>query len=216
MLGTAITELFTGQWIDVLLRNVSDNAILLLTIETGVMVIGRGIAEPVVKRFSPAGVLLVSAILSAAGLYILGHTDGNLLFVGAVIFGMGVCYFWPTMLGFVSENLPKTGAIGLNLLGGAGMLAVSVYMMFMGGYYDKLLGNKLPAGSELSAYTNAPPGSEMSDVLNTAKKAAGPEIINATLLIPIFLIIAFTGLIIYMRKRKFADNPSQQETSLSN
>ncbi len=215
MLGTAITELFTGQWIDVLLRNVSDNAILLLTIETGVMVIGRGIAEPVVKRFSPSGVLLVSAILSAAGLYILGHTDGNLLFVGAVIFGMGVCYFWPTMLGFVSENLPKTGAIGLNLLGGAGMLAVSVYMMFMGGYYDRLLGNKLPAGSELSAYTNAPPGSEMSDVLNTAKKAAGPEIINATLLIPIFLIIAFTGLIIYMRKRKFADNPGQQETSLS-
>ena len=216
MLGTAITELFTGQWIDVLLRNVSDNAILLLTIETGVMVIGRGIAEPVVKRFSPSGVLLVSAILSAAGLYILGHTDGNMLFVGAVIFGMGVCYFWPTMLGFVSENLPKTGAIGLNLLGGAGMLAVSVYMMFMGGYYDRLLGSKLPAGSELSAYTNAPPGSEMSDVLNTAKKAAGPEIINATLLIPIFLIIAFTGLIIYMRKRKFADNPSQQETSLSN
>ena len=216
MLGTAITELFTGQWIDVLLRNVSDNAILLLTIETGVMVIGRGIAEPVVKRFSPSGVLLVSAILSAVGLYILGHTDGNMLFVGAVIFGMGVCYFWPTMLGFVSENLPNTGAIGLNLLGGAGMLAVSVYMMFMGGYYDRLLGNKLPAGSELSAYTNAPPGSEMSDVLNTAKKAAGPEIINATLLIPIFLIIAFIGLIIYMRKRKFADNPSAQETSLSN
>ncbi len=27
MFGTAITELFTGQWIDVLLRNVTDNAI---------------------------------------------------------------------------------------------------------------------------------------------------------------------------------------------
>src|SRR5882762_7622803 len=33
MFGTAITELFTGQWIDVLLRNVSDKALLLLTLE---------------------------------------------------------------------------------------------------------------------------------------------------------------------------------------
>lgn len=204
MLGTAITELFTGQWIDVLLRNVSDNAILLLTIETGVMVVGRGIAEPVVKRFSPSGVLLVSAILSAIGLYILGHTSGNMLFVGAVIFGMGVCYFWPTMLGFVSENLPNTGAIGINLLGGAGMFAVSVYMMFMGGYYDRLLANKLPAGSSLANYADAAPGTDMFNTLNNAKKAAGPEIINATLLIPLFLIVAFIGLNIYMRKRKSA------------
>ncbi len=71
MFGTAITELFTGQWIDVLLKNVSDNAILLLTIETGIMVLGRAFAEPVVHRFSPAGVLLISAILSAAGLYLM-------------------------------------------------------------------------------------------------------------------------------------------------
>ena len=30
------------------------------------------------------------------------------------------------------ENLPKTGAVGMNLLGGAGMFAVSIYMIFMG------------------------------------------------------------------------------------
>src|SRR4030095_3329938 len=68
MFGTAITELFTGQWIDVLLKNVTDNAILLLTLETGVMVLGRGLAEPVVHKLSPAGVLLLSAIFSALGL----------------------------------------------------------------------------------------------------------------------------------------------------
>jgi len=202
MFGTAITELFTGQWIDVLLRNVSDNAILLLTIETGVMVIGRGLAGPVVHKFSPAGVLLISAILSAAGLYLLGHSSGNMLFVGAIVFGMGVCYFWPTMLGFVAENLPKTGAVGLNLMGGAGMFAVSIYMMFMGGYYDKLLAGKLPAGAEMSTYANAAAGSDMANTLNAAKKAAGPEIINATLLIPIFLTVAFIILNIYMRGRK--------------
>lgn len=202
MFGTAITELFTGQWIDVLLKNVSDNAILLLTIETGVMVVGRGLAEPVVHRFSPQGVLLMSAILSALGLYLLGHSTGNMLFVGALVFGMGVCYFWPTMLGFVSENLPRTGAVGLNLMGGAGMFAVSVYMMFMGGRYDELLASKLPAGASLKSYMDAAAGTEMATALAEAKKAAGPEILNTTLLIPVILTVAFAGLLIYMRRKK--------------
>jgi len=195
MFGTAITELFTGQWIDVLLKNVSDNAILLLTIETGIMVVGRGFAGPVVHKFSPQGVLLISTVLAALGLYLLGHTNGNMLFVGAIIFGMGVCYFWPTMLGFVSENLPKTGAVGINLMGGAGMFAVSVYMIFMGGFYDKLIAANIPAGT-----TDV----DMANVLNTAKKAAGPEVINTTLIIPIILIVAFAGLNIYMRNAKKA------------
>jgi MFS family permease len=202
MFGTAITELFTGQWIDVLLKNVSDNAILLLTIETGVMVLGRAFAEPVVHKFSPQGVLLISAVLAALGLYLLGHTTGNMLFVGAIVFGMGVCYFWPTMLGFVSENLPKTGAIGMNFMGGAGMFAVSVYMMFMGGYYDRLISGKLPAGADMKQYADAAPGTEFANVLNEAKKAAGPEIINATLVIPVILAVAFAGLFFYMKGRQ--------------
>ena len=202
MFGTAITELFTGQWIDLLLRNVTDNAILVLTLTTGVMVIGRGLAEPVVHKFSPQGVLLMSSILAALGLYMLGHTTGNMLFVGALVFGMGVCYFWPTMLGFVAENIPKTGAVGINLMGGAGMFAVSIYMMFMGGFYDRLLVGKLPSGATLAEYNAAAPGTEMANALNEAKKAAGPEILNATLVIPIILIVAFTGLVIYMRGRK--------------
>jgi fucose permease len=201
MFGTAITELFTGQWIDVLLRNVTDNALLILALSTGVMVIGRGFAEPVVHRLAPQGVLLISAILAAIGLYMLGNTSGNTIFLGALVFGMGVCYFWPTMLGFVAENLPRTGAVGLNLMGGAGMFAVSIYMMFMGGFYDRKVAAKLPNG-DLAGYTAAPAGSDMANTLNQAKAQAGPEIINATLVIPIILIVAFIGLVIYMRNRK--------------
>ena len=126
MFGTAITELFTGQWIDVLLKNVTENAILILTLDTGVMVVGRAFAGPVVKKFSPQGVLLMSTILATLGLYLLGHSTGEMIFIGALVFGMGVCYFWPTMLGFVSENLPKTGAVGMNLMGGVGMFAVAI------------------------------------------------------------------------------------------
>ena len=202
MFGTAITELFTGQWIDVLLKNVTDNAILLLTIETGVMVLGRAFAGPVVHKFSPTGVLLMSSVFAALGLYMLGHSTGNMLFVGALVFGIGVCYFWPTMLGFVSENLPKTGAVGMNLMGGAGMFAVSLYMIFMGGYYDRLLADKLPAGANLQAYGGTNATSEMVTALSDAKKAAGPEIINVTLIIPIILAVIFTGLLFYMKSRK--------------
>ncbi len=204
MFGTAITELFTGQWIDVLLKNVTDNAILILTLTTGVMVIGRGLAEPIVHRFSPQGVLLISAILSALGLYLLSTLSGNSIFFAAFIFGIGVCYFWPTMLGFVAENIPQSGALGLNLMGGAGMFAVSVYMMFMGGYYDERLIEKLPEGANLQDYSAATAGSDMALALTQAKSAAGPEILQATMTIPILLTLAFAGLVIYMNNRKKA------------
>jgi MFS family permease len=136
-----------------------------------------------------------------------------MLFVGAFVFGIGVCYFWPTMLGFVSENLPKTGAVGMNLMGGAGMFAVSLYMIFMGGYYDKLLAAKLPEGATVQTYSGTSATPDMVNALNEAKKAAGPEIINVTLIIPIILIAAFIGLFFYMRSRKQVQSQSQ---SLSN
>ena len=202
MFGTAITELFTGQWMEVLLKNVSENAILLITIYTAVQALGRAFAGPVVHRLAPQGVLLMSAVLSAIGLYILGHSSGSMIFIGAIVFGMGVCYFWPCMLGFVSEYLPKTGAVGINLMGGAGMFAVSIYTMFMGGHYDKLIADKLPAGADLKVY-NAPEATDqMKTALGEANKAAGPQVINTTLIIPIILIVAFMGLYIYMRNKK--------------
>ncbi|HTB23732.1 MAG TPA: MFS transporter, partial [Puia sp.] len=202
MFGTAITELFTAQWIDVLLKNVTDNAILILTLDTGVMVVGRAFAGPIVKRISPQGVLLMSAILASIGIYMLGHSTGNMIFAGALVFGMGVCYFWPTMLGFVSENLPRTGAVGMNLMGGVGMLSVALYTIIMGKHYDALVAAKLPAGADLTLYNKAPAGSDMANALFEANKAAGPAILNFTLMIPLALIIAFIGLNLYMRGRK--------------
>jgi len=202
MFGTAITELFTGQWIDVLLRNVTDNALLVLTVSTGVMALGRAFAGPIIHKLAPTGVLLMSAIVATIGLYLLGNTSGNMIFIGAIVFGAGVCYFWPTMIGFVAEYLPKTGAVGLNLMGGAGMFAVSLYMMFMGGVYDKHIASKLPAGADLKVYNSEGATAEMKAAVAAANKAAGPEIINTTLIIPIILVVAFTGLFFYMRSRK--------------
>lgn len=178
MIGTGITELFTGQWIDVLLKNVSSNALLLLALENGVIALGRGSAKPILKKFSPQAVLAFSAVFAALGLFILCTFTGNIIFLGAIIFGMGVCFFWPMMLGFVNTNLPDTGAIGLNLMGGTGMLAVALYTLFMGGRYDRIVAEA--HGDDASA---------------------GQQILHTTMLIPCVLIFAFIGLNIYMKNR---------------
>ncbi|HWD87460.1 MAG TPA: MFS transporter [Mucilaginibacter sp.] len=179
MFGTAITELFTGQWIDVLLKNVTSNAILILTLDTGVMVIGRGFAKPVLKLVPPEVLLLISTILAATGIYMLSTVTGPAIYAAAIIFGMGVCYFWPTMLGFVNTNLPKTGALGLNLMGGAGMFAVSLYLIVMGKRYDDIVA---------AAHGDA--------------STAGQQLLHITFYIPLVLIVAFSGLVLYMRTKK--------------
>lgn len=179
MLGTATAELFINQWVDVLLRSVSNNAILILLITSGVMTLGRGMAATIVSRFSTTGMLLFSAVFTTIGLFMMANLDGTLLFLSAVVFGIGVTYFWPTMLGFVATYIPKTGAIGLAIVGAAGMFAVSIYTQIMGGYYDGLT-------------------AKLSEV------DAGRAVIRTTLYIPIALIVIFAGIHLYMKQRKEA------------
>lgn len=202
MFGTAITELFTNQWTDVLFKTVTDNAILILTFVASVQVLGRAFASPIVHRLAPQGVLLISAILSALGIYLMVHLTGDAIYLAAVVFGLGVAFFWPCMIGFVAENLPRTGAVGLNLMGGAGMFGVSIYMIFMGGYYDGIMVQKLPAGANIDAYRSAAAGTDMAKAFDAARSAAGPEVLNTTLIIPVVLIVAFAGLVFYMRGKK--------------
>lgn len=202
MFGTAITELFTNQWVGVLLQNVTSSAILVLALVAAVQVVGRAFAGPVVRRISPSGLLLASAIVATIGIYLLGTLSGGAIFFAAIVFGIGVAYFWPTMIGFVAENIPKSGALGLNLLGGAGMLAVSIYMFFMGGYYDNLVAAALPAGGNIDAYRSAAPGTPDAAAFAQAQLAAGPQVLKATNIIPLILVFAFLFLFLYMRNKK--------------
>jgi hypothetical protein len=52
--------------------------------------------------------------------------------VSAAVFAVGVCYFWPTMIGAAAEYVPKTGALGMSILGGAGFVATSMILPIMG------------------------------------------------------------------------------------
>lgn len=200
MFGTAITELGTNQWIDVLLKKVTDSPILILVLVSGIMALGRGLAEPVVHRFSPPGVLLASAILAALGLYAMSLADGVTIFAAAAVFALGVTYFWPTMLGFVSEYIHKSGAVGLAVIGAAGMFATFIFQPVIGAVYDAALVQALPAGAELATYKAAVAGSTEAAAYADAQVLAGPSILRRMAFIPVALTVAF-GVLFFMRKR---------------
>jgi len=152
----------------------------------GIMALGRFYAGPVVHRLNPAGMLLGSAIISAIGLFALSHAEGWATWGAAAVFAIGVCYFWPTMIGFVSEYIPDSGALGLSLVGGAGMLATAMFQPIIGKWFDNNLAEATARGLS---------GEEASLI-------AGQATLSNVGVLPIILIVAFGGLWFFMRGRK--------------
>jgi MFS family permease len=123
MFITASIELGPGRWIPAVLASGGVPGILILVYGSLLMAVLRRVASgPLIKALSPTGILFSSMIVAAIGLYLL--SDAQTLvsaLVAATVFFLGVCFVWPTMLGFVSERVPRSGALGLALMGGAGM-----------------------------------------------------------------------------------------------
>ncbi len=136
MLLTAATELATTQRISSLLQTTGVSAILVLAFINGIMALGRAFAGPVVHKLNASGMLIFSAIFSCLGLLWLSTSSGAMTFAAAGVFAVGVCYFWPTMLGFVAEKIPESGALGLSVMGGLGMFSVSIVLPIMGNFMD--------------------------------------------------------------------------------
>lgn len=133
---TAISEFGPQQWIERILGNSGVNPMLILAMVTGIMALGRYFAGPIIHKLNPIGVLLMSAVLTTAAVYSMSIAEGSMIYFGAVLFAFGVCYFWPTMIGFVSEYLPKTGALGMSLVGGVGMLSSAIWQPVIGSWLD--------------------------------------------------------------------------------
>ncbi|MEW4924019.1 MFS transporter [Algibacter sp. 2305UL17-15] len=136
MFLTAASELGTTQRIESLLKESVSAPLLVLAFINGIMALGRLSAGQVVHKLKPSGMLLYSAIFTFIGLWMLTVTSGGMTFVAAAVFAIGVTFFWPTMLGFVAEYLPETGALGLSVMGGAGMFSVSIVLPIMGNLMD--------------------------------------------------------------------------------
>ncbi|WP_242118183.1 MFS transporter [Aestuariivivens sediminicola] len=136
MFLTAASELANTQRIESLLSKSIAKPLLVLAFINGIMAFGRAFAGQVIHKLRPAGMLLFSAIFTFIGLWLLSSVSGTMVIVAAAIFAVGVTFFWPTMLGFVAEYLPETGALGLSIMGGAGMFSVSVVLPIMGNMLD--------------------------------------------------------------------------------
>jgi len=192
MFLTAATELGTNQWLGALLQGAGISGILVLVFINGLMAIGRSFAGPFVHRLNPNGMLIVSSLLACIGLFLLSRASGYAAFGAAFVFAAGICFFWPTMLGFVSEYLPNTGALGLSLMGGAGMFSTSLIIPIMGKWYDNFRSAAVAAGS---ATPDADAGS------NTFLKVA---------IMPAIVLVVF--IIIYIARRKHYQQHKMQTT----
>ena len=136
---SAATELGTNQWISEMMKNTGIKVgTLVLGWISFVMLIGRVFAGPVVHKLSPIGVLLFSAFVSVLGLLALSFANGPVMaFIAATVFSIGICYFWPTMLGYTSERYPEGGALLMGFMGAAGMASAGLAQPVLGGWYAR-------------------------------------------------------------------------------
>ena len=181
---TAISEFGPQQWIERILGNSGVKPMLILAMVTGIMALGRYFAGPIIHKLNPIGVLLMSAVLTTVAVYSMSIAEGSMIYFGAILFAFGVCYFWPTMIGFVSEYLPKTGALGMSLVGGVGMLSTAIWQPVIGSWLDAEKAIALSSGAAEDA----------------AELIAGKAALGNMAYFPLALILLF-GILFAFRKK---------------
>jgi MFS family permease len=137
---TSSAELGPDQWVGPIIMNLTGmRGILILAYTSGIMFLLRFfVGGKLAHQFSPLGLLTISSVLTAVGLFSLASVHAwQQAFVAATIFGVGKTFFWPTMLGVTSERFPRGGALLLAIMGGAGNLAVAFILPWMGKWYDE-------------------------------------------------------------------------------
>ena len=186
MILTSSVEFGANQWIPSLFeKTVVDlfgesafGSVLILVWISLAIALARLFAAPVVRQFSPVGVLLLSALLTGIGIYAMSVSTGWVIFVAATVFAFGIAYFWPNMLGLVAERRPMSGALGLAIIGGMGTLGGAIIQPIIGGIFDH---QKAQLGNDL---------------------AAGAATIQYIIVIPVFLAIVFGIMLVQQRKTR--------------
>ncbi len=147
MMMTASVELATGTWLTPVYESAKIPGILVLVWVYLLTAVLRQMSGPMVRRFSPPGILLCSAVVSGLGLIALSYAHSLLAALGAgTVFAAGVAYFWPTMIGITSERVPKGGAVALAVIGSVGCAAVGLIATpMMGWVADRYVHHNLPA-----------------------------------------------------------------------
>lgn len=142
---TLSLELGPMRWISDVLENAGVNGLLVFAWITGLMAVLRLFASPIVERLAPTGMLFCAAILTGIGLLMFSVFDSGLfkLMLAATVFAFGVAFFFPTMVGLMSERFPKAGSVGIVLMIGMGMAASGTLQGQMGAIADRYMPDAL-------------------------------------------------------------------------
>jgi hypothetical protein len=182
---TAISEFGPQQWTSLLLSKSGAEPMVILALVTGLMAVGRYFGGEFVHKFDQTGVLLGSAVFTAIGIYLFSVSTGTMAYVAAIFFAMGVCYFWPNMIGFTAEKLPLSGALGMSVVGAFGMFSTSIWQPIIGGWIDSARESASAQGLEGDAM----------------ELAAGQATMQTMTIFPIILIVLFVILLFWMKKK---------------
>ena len=183
---TAISEFGPQQWTTLILSDSGAHPMVILALITGLMAIGRYFGGDIVSKFDQTGVLLGSAILTAIGIFLFSTQTGGMVYVAAIFFALGVCYFWPNMIGFVAEKIPLSGALGMSIVGGMGMFSSSIFQTIIGGWIDSSTAEQAALGLTGTALD----------------LAAGQQTLTNMVSFPVILIVLFTILYFWQRNAK--------------
>jgi MFS transporter, putative metabolite:H+ symporter len=185
---TAISEFGPQQWTGVIMAKSGAEPMVILALVTGLMAVGRFFGGAFVHKFDQTGVLLGSAVFASIGIFLFSTQTGAMAYVAAIFFAMGVCYFWPNMIGFVAEKIPTSGAIGMSIVGAFGMFSASIWQPIIGGWIDSARMKATSAGLE-------------GDALDLA---TGQATLQTMITFPAILIVLFTILLFWMKAKRTA------------
>ena len=185
MFLTAAAELAPGQWVNISLSNiVGMQGILLLVYVSSLMFVMRHFAGPIVARISSVGLMFISCLAAGTGLYLLSLADSpTLAFAAATVWGIGVCYMWPTMLAIVSERFPRGGAMAMGLMGFAGGMSIQFVLPRMGAIFDSAKAEAAGGADKLATL----PSEAMTEVV----RYASVESFQAVAFVPLLLLPVF-------------------------
>jgi MFS family permease len=197
-----------------LTRTIGIPGIWILIYISGLMFVMRHFAGSVMHKLSPVGLLWCSCLLAAGGLWWLSIASNPVTaFLGATLWGIGVCYMWPTMLATVNERYPRSGALGMGLMGSGATLAIYLFLPVMGQVFDS---TKISAAGNEQAFTVLSKAAEtedavavekLDDVLAQASRAS----FRVVAILPAVLLIVFAGIWFY--DRKHGVKPEELDTS---
>ena len=223
----ATTELGTDGWMPELLKlsgpDFPNFATWIFVYVSVIMTVLRFYAGPIIHKFSPIGLLVISAAIAITGLILLSNATGWAILAAASVYALGKTFLWSTTLGLTSEQFPKGGALALNGVSAVGVLFLGVLGSPYIGYKQDLdMDQRLSAATHSALYAQvkgeSKPGifgsaptldqekikalpAAQHQELETVQAASKRSVFITIAILPSFMLACYLGLFAYFRSK---------------